>query len=550
MTHSSNLPMLRSCFLLTTLVWATSVVYANGESPPGDSSASSSNRTQAASRTEIAGRASNAAGPSTPAIKNITNFTQSLRCMDELFVGFHKRGIVITSGGLPDETAKVRTGTKEMMISAISKMSVRSGAFSFIDFHRGAMGTQDDLGHLFEMKGVEKTQMPDYYIRGSITQMDDSAIRKSKGIGFALPFLDFSYADDVSYDLLSIDMSVVEAASRRIIPETSVANTMVIVKGGKSADGGGKIGKAGLQLSIDFSKTEGLGAATRALIELSMVEALGKFTQVPYWKCLDIESSNSAMRETALEWFETANDANRTLFIQRKLKGMNRYNGPIDGQFNNDLKESISEYQARVGLIANGTVNFELYYSLLDDTQNALAAMPTSAQPSLPSGLATAVKAAPTVESVMQKQGTNQQGDNELRISLHSDRGGQPAYKVGETLKVHLLPTKSAVSYCYYEDAAANTVRIFPNKFTSNSILNGNQRLPLAQAGFKIQFDRPGNERIACLASDKVMRVPDALSGFQDFQKIPNFGIDRIILEYAKANPEVKQASMRIMVVE
>lgn len=541
------LPDFRSVLMATSLVCLVSAVCANGESPPGDVSSS---RMNASSRTDVAARASGAAGSSTPAVKNITNFTPALRCMDELFVGFHKRGIVLTSGGLPDETAKVRTGTKEMMISAISKMSIRSNAFSFIDFHRGAMGTQDDLGHLFEMKGMEKTQMPDYYVRGSITQMDDSAIRKSKGIGFALPFLDFSYSDDVSYDLLSIDISVVEAATRRIIPETSVANTMVIVKGGKSADGGGKIGKAGLQLSVDFSKTEGLGAATRALIELSLVEALGKFTQVPYWKCLDIESANSTMRETALEWFETANDTNRILFIQRKLKGMNRYNGPLDGQFNNDLKEAISEYQVRVGLIANGALDFGLYYSLLDDTQNALAAMPTSAQISLPSGIGTAIKSAPTVESVMQKQAITDGRDNELGISLHSDRGSQPAYKVGETLKVHLFPTKSVVSYCYYEDATTNIVRIFPNKFTPNSILNGNQKFPLAQNGFKIQFDRPGVERIACVSSDKIMRVPETLAGFQDFQKIPNFSIERILLEYAKSNPEVKQTSMRIMVME
>lgn len=546
-TTSFFLAQWRSTVLLLASLGVTGAAYANGEVSPEPSG---SNRTQSASRTDVAGRASNAAGPNTPAIKNMTNFTQALRCMDELFVGFQKRGIVLTSGGLPDETAKVRTGTKEMMISAISKMSIRSGAFSFIDFHRGAIGSQDDLGHLFEMKGIEKTQMPDYYIRGSITQMDDSAIRKSKGFGFALPFLDFSYADDMSYDLLSIDMSVVEAATRRIIPETSVANTMILAKGGKSADAGGKIGKAGLQLAMDFSKTEGIGAATRALVELSLVEALGKFTQVPYWKCLDIESTNSAMRETALEWFESANDNNRVLFVQRKLKGMNRYKGPIDGQLNTELKESVSEYQARVGLIANGAIDFNLYYSLLDDTQNALAAMPVSAQPSLPSGIATAVKSAPTVESVLQKQNDAQQSQNDLFISLHSDRGAQPAYKVGETLKAHLLPNKSAVSYCYYEDVANNTVRIFPNKFSTNSFLNGNQKFPLAESGFKIKFDRPGNERIACLASDKIMKVPDALSGFQDFQKIPNFNIDRIILEYAKSNPEVKQASMRIMVME
>lgn len=535
--------------VVAALFLASDSSFANSDSSVPSVEAGSQTGSRAERREDKAQRAAQAAAPALPAIKTFTSFTPALRCMDELFVGFQKRGIVITSGGMPDETAKVRTGTKEMVISAVSRMSVRSGAFSFIDFHR-TMGGQDDLGHLFELKGAERTQLPDYYIRGSITQMDDNAIRKSKGLGFALPFLDFSLANDVAYDLLSMDMSVVEAGTRKILPDTSVSNTMVIAKGGRSADGGGKIGKAGIQLSMDFSKTEGLGAATRALVELSLIESLGRFTQVPYWKCLDIDSGNPAMKETALEWYETSTDINRNIFVQRKLAGMNRYSGIIDGKNNDEFKKAVSEYQARVGLIANGVVSFDVYFSLIDDTQSALAAMPVSAETKITSGLATAVKSAPTVESVLQSQSPGQAADESLKLSLLTDRGTQPIYKIGETLQAHLTPNKSVVSYCYYEDASNNAIRIFPNKFTPNTVVNANQRLPIAQFGFKIKFDRAGNERIACIASDKIIRVPELLAGYQDFQRIPNFNIDRILLEYSKSNIDSKNSSIRISVIE
>ena len=111
---------------------------------------------------------SNAAAPKTPAIKTVTNFSQALRCMDELFLAYGKNGIVVTSTGIPDETGKVRTGTKEMLITAIAKMTVKSNAFEFIDFHGGG----DDLARLFDTKGQSMMKIPDYYIRGSITQMD------------------------------------------------------------------------------------------------------------------------------------------------------------------------------------------------------------------------------------------------------------------------------------------------------------------------------------------------------------------------------------------
>ncbi len=99
-----------------------------------------------------------AAAPRAPAVKTITNFSQALRCMDELFLAFDKRGIVITSAGIPDETGKVRTGTKEMLITAVAKMTMRSGAFDFIDLHSGA----DDLGALFALTGGTPTKIPDY----------------------------------------------------------------------------------------------------------------------------------------------------------------------------------------------------------------------------------------------------------------------------------------------------------------------------------------------------------------------------------------------------
>jgi len=163
---------------------------------------------------DIGAEVTGSAAPKTPAIKTITNFTQSLRCMDELFYAYGKQGIAITSAGIPDETGKVKTGTKEMLITAVSKMTVKSNAFDFIDFHSAA----DDLAALFAARGEESRTMPDYYIRGSITQMDDSTVRKNKGAGFSLPFLDIGASKDDSYDLISMDISIGNAATRKIRP--------------------------------------------------------------------------------------------------------------------------------------------------------------------------------------------------------------------------------------------------------------------------------------------------------------------------------------------
>jgi len=486
-----------------------------------------------------------AAARKTPAIKTITNFSQALRCMDELFLGFGKQGIIITSAGIPDETGKVNMGTKEMVINAIAKMTLKSNAFEFIDFH----SKNDDLAGLFAATGDADRKRPDYYIRGSISQMDSNAASNNKGIGFSLPFLDFGYSKDESFDLISMDMSIGEAATRKILPVTSTSNTMVIKKGGRSGEGGGKLGKLGLSFNIDLSRTEGLGATTRTLIELGLIESLGKFTQVPYWKCLDTDITNPVIRDQAREGFDNMKEKDQILFVQRKLGGsMNRYSGPMNGLMNDSLKNAVAEYQAQTGLIADGKVNFDLYASLLDDTQNMLAAAPTKPQappayqpPAYQPPSPAATSAAPPV--VMTSASAPA-----FSVNLQTSRGTRPSFKVGELLNLNLSLNGNGTAYCYYEDFNKTTVRLFPNRFHADSSLRAGAIMQLPNSGFKITLDQPGRERVACIGADHELLVPSSLSGVKDLTPLRVRSIDDIIGQFKQNNPMAVSSVVEISV--
>ena len=113
------------------------------------------------------------ARPKTQPVRNFTSFSASLQCMDNLLARFGVRDVVITSAGLPDATGEIRTGTKDMMISAISTMSVRSRAFKFVDFDQ----QQVDVHSLQSLVGfTDDFRVPNYYIRGAITQLDEGVI--------------------------------------------------------------------------------------------------------------------------------------------------------------------------------------------------------------------------------------------------------------------------------------------------------------------------------------------------------------------------------------
>lgn len=110
--------------------------------------------------------------------KTISSFTTSLQCMDTLLWQHGKSDIYIMTSGIPDATGKVAAGTKEMLITAISRMSARSNAFRFVDFEPNPTS---DVTALSALIGVQPNfVVPSYYIRGAVTQLDESVLSETQ----------------------------------------------------------------------------------------------------------------------------------------------------------------------------------------------------------------------------------------------------------------------------------------------------------------------------------------------------------------------------------
>jgi len=468
----------------------------------------------------------------TPASKTVTNFTPALRCMDDLLLAYGIRDIPITTAGIPDSTGKVMAGTKEMLITAASKMSIKSKALTFIDYDT----ERADLLTLFQdiqAAGAFQHKLPRYYIRGAITQLDENAIDAQQGAGIALPFLDVGLSRDQVSSVVSIDMNVGETTSRMILPGINASNSLVITRAGKGGDLGGKVGKVGFSFNISLNKAEGMGSGVRALIELGMIELIGKLTGTPYWKCLEIDKTNPVMVEQAREWYDAMSPSDLTKFVQRKLAGMNLYQGPIDGVVSRELTSAIGKFQAENGLIADGRINFDLYYALLDADQ------PPVEDP-------TASASAPVLTAVPKPAGSGP-----LTVKLDTDRGPRPTYRVSEFLQAKVQLSGDGILYCYYRDISGAIARIYPNRFHPDPFVRTGIAMSLPPEGspFKIRFDRPGQEQIVCYASDRDLPLPPNLKG-ADLTPLQVASLEEIATAFRKVNPNIAEAKLQITVVK
>ncbi|MEA2778374.1 MAG: hypothetical protein QOF90_3780 [Acetobacteraceae bacterium] len=456
------------------------------------------------------------AQPRTAAVHNIGNFNEALRCMDDMFLAQGKQDIYITTAGIPDATGLIATGTKEMFITAVSRMSAKSNAFRFVDYDP----TQLDVQVLSELVGLHDDFVaPNYYVRGAITQLDSNVLQSQASAGVSIPGLDLAVNGNQIVSVVSIDLNIGKLVTRQILPGISASNSMAVVQSGKGADVGGLIGKAGLSLSVSLDKSEGFHQAVRNLIELSTIEVLGKLTRVPYWQCLSIDSTNPNFRTEARGWFDVMGGGERTGFVSAALVRTGYLRAQSSGA-DAEFTDAVARYQAENDLVPSGQVDFDLYYRLLANQARRPGTKPVTASSS--NIVAPAAVASPPAAP---------------QLVLSSPRGPQPKYRVGETMAVAVQPTQDAYVYCYYQDALGTVARIFPNRFQPDPFLHAGKQIEIPPAGqnsFAIRFDKPGGtEAVACLGSDREvgLRLPNRLKA-QDLERLPVSGLDEVAAQF------------------
>lgn len=467
--------------------------------------------------------------PRTAAVRNIGNFSEALRCMDDLFLANGKHDIYITTAGIPDATGLIATGTKEMFISAVSRMSAKSNAFRFVDYDI----TQLDVQVLSELVGLTQDFVaPSYYIRGAITQLDSSVLSSSMSAGLSLARLDLGVSSDQVVSVVSMDLNVGRLVTRQILPGISASNSIAVVRTGRGADIGGLIGKAGLSFSVSLDKSEGFAQAVRNLVDLSTIEVLGKLAQVPYWQCLSIEPTNPAFRAEVRQWFDGMGPEERNRFTETALIRTGYLQG---GAPPRDLSAAIARYQADHDLVPSGRVDFELYYRLL-------ASDPARGRGAPPPAAAATPVAMPAPPPAAEAP----------RAILATSRGGRPVYRVGESMVLRVQPTQDAYIYCYYQDASGEISRIFPNRFQPDAFVRARSPVqvpPEGSGAFSIRFGKAGvPEGVACLTADREvgLLLPAELKR-QDLEPLPVRSLDDIAARF-RAIPGVHVDDARLVI--
>ena len=451
-------------------------------------------------------------GPEQAPFRAITGFSDGLRCMDGLMIQYGVRDISMLVEDILDQTKKINAGTRDMLITAVSDMTRRSRAIRVNAFGKDATNAISFLASA-QRQGAYQV-VPPYDIKGSVSQFDENVIRNQKDVGGGFgSFLSLGIARDAASSILGLDLSVLSTSDLSVLPGVTSRNSVVILKQGKGFDADAAYSKLGLNFSMTLSKSEGQAQALRGLVELAMIELMGKLTKTPYWQCLGADPQvNEEIRREVSDWYYAmaASRVELIAWFQNQLRRRGYYDGPIDGEFNPAFDEATANYRVALGLSREALLDEKLFSKYLNTDHSKI---PRPAVPARASAVPGAVapppavqqaNAAPAAAALPAANRVAAAGNAALKLVLAS-ANDQTRFARAEPIALVVQPSRDAHVYCYLQDETAKFTRFFPNRFVRDSLVPASR--PLAIPGtmrFQLLMNERGApETVACFATDR-----------------------------------------------
>jgi hypothetical protein len=480
-----------------------------------------------------------AVNPQDRAQRSITNFTPALRCMDNLMFNAGVRDLTMVMDDMRDATQKVPVGARDMMTSAVSEMTRRSRAVRL-----SLIGGGGDGGNLLQSLQQAKeanvfSVLPEYTLRGSISQIDEDVQRTTSTLGLTGRLLGLRLGNDARFSVMGLDAAMLRTESMTLVPGVVSKNTTVLRRQETGAsDGSATLRSGSAVFSFATTRSEGTSQAARNMVELAAIEVVGKLTRLPYWQCLGMRDDEPEVQRETEDWFLAMDEGERISFVKERLRERRWYDGALDGQADEGFERALRGYRAALGLSPSGPVDLAFF--------RRFVAMAVPVGPLAPAAPLARAGSSPPQAQPVPAQAVAQvqtQAKAQAQTLAQTQAPAQGPTQVSLTtsdapIRLRTVPTargqalvlntrETGYVYCYAQDPATQAIRrIFPNRFDKDPRVVAGSALALPGRGRFVLS--PGHDHACLFAEREVYGDLPAVLRWGDFQDVRARSFDEI----------------------
>ncbi|MFK5983798.1 MAG: DUF4384 domain-containing protein [Pseudomonadota bacterium] len=399
-------------------------------------------------------------------------------------------------------SAEIPRDITEMVKSALNSIG---GKITYIPYDPSFLSNNMAVGY----SEFSNKLIPDVIVSGGITEFDRGLVTKGDGTNLGLSgtisgkSIGFAYDDSNKSSLarVTLDFNLVDFQTFAGIPRIQAINSIKLNKAVKETNIGFQIIGSSFGVKGDVKKVQGRHAAVRLLVQLSMLQIVGRYQRLPYWNLIPGASIDQVVVDRVLEEYYDMTQIEQIVRFQELLYIKN-YNLNVTGEYDSATQQALQAFATEKGLADSGLtskVYWELYNSIpitheARHKRNLL--LSGEASVAKVKRLAPPKKVAPP-RRTMPKQEVAETG--QLKIWTNKRK-----YRVGDTMDVMFSVDKPMFVRLMIVNSQGEVSTLFPNPMQSDNYLKPGKtyQIPPVGADFTLDIGGPvGTDHLKGVAS-------------------------------------------------
>lgn len=322
-------------------------------------------------------------------VEKVTNYTQALLDLGLMSEVYDTDVMRVQSQDIADETgSSVATGGEiQRNVTEIMKSTLNyiGGNIIFIEYDPSYIQNQMVSGY----SNFDDKAIPDVVITGGITEFDRGLETRGKGLDaeaeaqftgspewFPSETAGVSYGDTGKQGRarIALDFNLKDFRTLAGIPRMTTTNQMEVYKGLREKELGITLFGPTFGLKGTIKKVQGRHEAVRVLVQVSMIQMIGKYLSLPYWRLLGEDANpDRTVLDSISASFYNMEEQDRIGAVQQWLILHGHDEVTINNNLDDNTKAALKSFDSKY---EGGSISEELFtqiYLSIPVTRKALA---------------------------------------------------------------------------------------------------------------------------------------------------------------------------------